>query len=440
MKIKEFIEGDFVDYSSYSTLRTIPSYIDGLKNSSRKILFTFLEKNIKEKTRVDIASNLVVSFSSYIHGSCDGTVVKMCQDFRGTNNIPYFSRDGFFGTTLNPSASAIRYIKTKNEPYIYDIFKKEDTKVLVAQEFEGAKIEPRFYVPTLPMLLVNGADGIATGFASSILPRNYKELVKYINGKKCDLTPYFNGFKGTVERVEDKNQWVINGKYNLISKNTIEIIELPIGYRHSSYIKVLDKLEDDKVIISYKDLCDSKKDLFRFQVKFRMQDNISSKSEEEMMKLLKIQKTHSENFTTIDENNKIRIFESVEDLLDAYIKVKEEYIIKRKEYLINEMKLEMGKLASKCLFIREVNSGNIKIQKQSKEQIMDQISKYERIFKVEGKYDYLLNMSIYRLTEEELEKYMRELKVLKDSLEDLNNKTPKDIWNDDIKNLKVEGK
>ena len=206
IKVEEFFNTDYVDSASYDNLRKIGSITDGLKNSSRKIIHTMIDKNIKEKTKVARLTSTVAEHTEYLHGEIglSGVMVNLAQNFVGANNIPFIKRDGNFGTRHKPAAAAPRYIKTRKEDYLDKLYMKDDYPILISQQFEGINIEPRYFMPIIPMLLINGSEGISSGFAQKILPRDPKtiisELTKILKGtKKLENvklgSPYWKGFK-----------------------------------------------------------------------------------------------------------------------------------------------------------------------------------------------------------------------------------------------------
>jgi len=234
MKITEFFKKDYVNFSSYDNLRKIASLVDGQKNASRKILYTILEKNIKEKVKVSQLGSKVAEFSEYLHGNLDGVIVNLGQDFPGSNNIPLVKKSGNFGTRFSQEASASRYIYASGTDEFFSLFKQEDSPILKHQFFEGEKIEPMFYVPSLPILLINGSEGVSSGFAQKILPRNPEDVKSYIkntiNGKesKTALVPFFKGFKGKIIQGENSAQWIIKGTVQKVGINKVLITEVPI--------------------------------------------------------------------------------------------------------------------------------------------------------------------------------------------------------------------
>src|SRR6056300_195934 len=164
MKLENFFKEEYIDFSVYDNVRKLSSYIDGQKNASRKILHTVLQQNIDKFVKVSNLGPKVQDYSQYLHGSLEGTIVNMTADYVGSgNNIPLLQGDGNFGSAFIPQAAATRYIFARQNEVIKDVFVKDDTVLLETQYFEGDKIEPKYYVPTIPMLLVNGSEGISIG-------------------------------------------------------------------------------------------------------------------------------------------------------------------------------------------------------------------------------------------------------------------------------------
>lgn len=437
MQLSNFFNSDFVDYASYDNLRKIGSCIDGLKNASRKVIFTVLEKNIKEPIKVSQLANKVAEYAEYLHGSLDGVVVNLGQDFTGTNNVPLLQKKGNFGTRFAQEASAPRYIFTYGSKNLFTLFKKEDLKILKEQMFEGERIEPVFYVPTLPLILVNGSEGVSSGFAQKILPRNPKNIIKYLTNKiqgkrnnKDLLKPFFNDFKGTVEQGETSFQWLIKGKIERTNKNQITISEIPVGYDLKTYIKVLKTLEDNKVILDWDDLSDKE---FKFIVKMNPKD-LDKLSEDEILDKLKLVKKVTENLTCLNANNQIQEFQSAEEILDYYFKVKMEYLGKRKDYLVQELKTDLDILNAKITFIKAILDKSLVIEKQPKDKIVKNLEKIITV-KVQDSYDYLLNMPLYSLTLEKIKALTETLKNSKLKLRETQEKTLEIFWLEDLEEI-----
>lgn len=436
MKISTFFENDYVDQASYDNLRKIASLVDGQKNSSRKIIYTVLEKNIKDEIKVSQLGSKVAEFAEYLHGNLDGVIVNLAQNFAGTNNIPLLTREGNFGTRFAQEASASRYIYTYGSKEFFQLFNKNDNNILVKQYFEGEQIEPRFYLPTLPLLLINGSEGVSSGFAQKILSRDPQKIKKAIKqtleGSTYNtnlLTPYFEGFNGVVQQGENQQQWLIKGIVQRKSINKVEISEVPVGYDLKSYISVLDDLEDKKIIQSYKDK--SENDKFLFEVTINSKD-LKEWDDDTLLNKLKLIKKVSENYTCMNELNKIQVFENASEILKRYVEVKLDFLQKRKDYQIETLNSDIKFDFSKYLFIKNIVENKLIINKRKKSDIEIDMDKIENILRKDGSFDYLLNMNILSLTEERMQKLQDDIKSKKDQLDALTKQDIKDIWLEEL--------
>ena len=444
MNITDYFNIDVCNYASYDNYRKIGSVIDGLKPSSRKCIYTIIKNNINSPKKVSTLKSDTAAQTQYLHGdqSLEGVLVSLAQDFIGSNNIPLLKREGAFGTRLIPAAAAGRYIFTCKEDYLDKIFKKDDDPILIEQKFEGDVIEPKFYVPILPMLIINGSIGLTTGFSQKILQHNPKDVIAYIEAKLQKkknlpkLKPWFKNFIGDVEESKDKGEgsWMIKGKVNKISGNEIEITELPINYTLESYTEVLDKLEDEKQIKEYKDLSDDGK--FKFRVKLSRTDQGISANDTDILEKLKLVYLVTENFTSFDENNKVIEYKNIYELLDHYYDVRLEYYDKRKTWLINDYTRRIVESVSRYVFINGVISGDIVIAKKDDEQIIKQLEKVDKIVKINDSYDYLLMMPMKSMTKTNLDKLKEQIKKLKEELDELKKISIEDMWQKDLNEFK----
>lgn len=442
MTVSNFLNYELVDFASYTTMRQIASLVDGLKNSSRKVVYT-VQTKIKDDTKVEILSNITSVNTEYLHGSqsLHNVAIGLAQNYSGSNNIPLLIREGIFGSRFEHEASAPRYIFTNKEPYFDKIFRPEMNPILTGQIFEGTKIEPRFYVPTIPLLLINGSEGVATGFAQKILPRNPKSVIKYVEARikspnkipdSSLLKPWFNGFTGEVESGEKENQWLIKGKFEKLTAIKIRITEIPVQYSLESYTKVLDKLEDSKFIRGYKDI--SLDDIFTFEVE--IDSKVLKDIEYEVMldKLGLIVRV-TENFTCLNEFNRIEEYTSAQEIIEHFLKIRVDYSQRLKDYTISEMKNELIVLKSKYFFIKGILEDKIQVYKKSKVQIVEQLEQTTHVIKVNDSYDYLVNMPIHSLSKETFEKLANDIKSKKVRYDEYCEKTIQELYLTEIKEL-----
>ncbi len=441
MKVSEFYKQEFVDFASYSTIRMIGSAIDGMKNVHRKIINTVLDKNIKHEIKVSQLNSKVAEYTEYLHGDCSSAIAGMAQNFEGTNNVPLLAAEGNFGNRFKNEPSAARYIFTYGLPILFDLINSDDHDILDKQYFEGTEIEPKFYLPELPLLLINGSNGIASGFKQTILPRNPNDVLKYLKGvlsgkitsKAFDGKPWFNGFNGTVEQGDNPRQWKICGVFERTNTSTITITEIPVGIELPKYISILEQLREDGTIKSFKDLSD--KNTFKFIIKFE-REALAKYNDDQLMDILKLVKTESEVFVAIDEDMKVKTFESIAEIFLYYIEVKSKYLKKRKAHIIDKLSKEIELDMSKYLFIKMIVDDELVINKRSSDAISADLDKVDKIIKVNDSYSYLLNMSISSLTKEKMESLQSGIKQKKDYLKEIKAKSISEIWLDDLKKIK----
>ena len=440
--VSDFYKEEFVDFASYSTLRMIGSAIDGMKNVHRKIINTVLDKNIKSDIKVSQLNSKVAEYTEYLHGDCSNAIAGMAQNFAGTNNLPLLAAEGNFGNRFKNDPSASRYIFTFGRPVLFDLIKKEDKDILIKQYFEGEEIEPMFYLPELPLLIVNGSSGIASGFSQSILPRDPNDILKYVKGKlsgkitKKAFTspPSFNGFNGTVEQGDSHRQWKIYGTFIKKNTTTVEVTELPIGIDLPKYIKILEQLKDKGTIKDYQDR--SNKNVFNFIIKFN-RATLNDMTESDIMSTLKLIRTDSEVYNAVDENLMVRSFDTIDDIMQYYIEVKLKYLKIRKQHIIDTTNRDIEVDNSRYLFIKSIVDDELVISKRKTDAIIKDLDKIKGIVKVNDSYSYLLNMSIQSLTKEKMAALKQSVTVKKQFLKEYKLMTVEDIWLEDLKNIKI---
>ena len=273
MKISTYLDKELIKFSISDCKRSIPTLFDGLKCSQRKILYGLKKRNLtfdKQSVKVAQLGGYIAEHTSYHHGEQNlyDTIVNMSQDFVGSNNIPYFYRDGMFGTRISngKDSASPRYIYTKMEKLTPLLFRPEDDILLDYIIEEGDTIEPNFYIPILPMILINGCLGIGTGFSTNIPAYNPIDVIDAVriwienDGEVLmidpddqsmvsllpELMPWYRGFKGTIER-NGENKYVTKGVIEKDKKGDILIKELPIGKSIDSFKEYL---EDFLVMMS----------------------------------------------------------------------------------------------------------------------------------------------------------------------------------------------
>ena len=438
LKLEDFFKEEYIDFSVYDNVRKLSSYIDGQKNASRKILHTVLQQNIDKFVKVSNLGPKVQDYSQYLHGSLEGTIVNMTADYVGSgNNVPLLEGDGNFGSAFINEAAATRYIFARMNPILKQLFVKDDFVNLEHQNFEGAKIEPRYYVPTLPMLAINGSDGVSIGYAQKILPRDPAQIVKWVQQRAegaritANLKPHWNGMKCTVVKGESEGQWEIHGSFTRRTKHRITIDALPVGYTLKQYQSVLEKLVEDKVIKDYEDFSDN--DEFEFEI--QVDRAFGERTDEWIMTKLKLIRKVTENYTCIDENNKIVIFNNIKELLEAWYTKRIEYNNLRKQHLLASMQEEMDYTNARAKFIQGVVEEAIELRNAKEADVIAQGEAYDAILKdrVKG----FLGLPMRSLTTEEIAKLRSKAKELKAEIKEYSKKTFETILLEDLNNIKL---
>ena len=437
--ISEFLSSEYKEFAMYVIEgRAIPSVIDGFKPTQRKIIHISNQtwKTGSEKTlKVFQLSGKVASDCYYHHGdaSLSNAIITMAQRFK--NNAPLLEEDGQFGSLRSPQAGAPRYIGTKLSENFKLIYK--DFELLEYKEEEGESIEPKYFLPIVPAVLLNGSSGIAVGFASNVLNRDIKSIidacVKVLAGKEPgEVKPSLNGFNGEfIQDKENNKRWIIRGKYDKVNTTTVKITELPPSMTYEKYEDILDKLVDDKVIVTYDDNC---KDNIDYTIKFTRSD-LDKLDEDKLIKLLKLEESSTEIFSTLDEYGKLMIFENTADIIKYFVDFRLKYYHKRKQFLLDKLNRELKILSNRGRFIKAIIDGKLKVNNVSKALIIEGIEAMG-LDKIDDSYDYLLRMPIYSLTKEMYDKLREDFTIKKEEIKVLESTDPKDMYILDLTELK----
>jgi DNA topoisomerase II len=437
--IDDFFNTEFIQFSMSDNIRSIPQLMDGLKPSQRKILYTTFKRNLTTELKVAQLAGAVAETSEYHHGeqSLVLGIVSMAQDFVGSNNINLLAPKGQFGTRVQGGSDAAsgRYIFTHLSPVTRHIFRKEDDEILNYLEEEGHSIEPDFYQPIIPMILVNGTDGIGTGWSTNIPKFSPKEIIKAIEGalkgvrKKIKLTPYYEGFTGSI--VEEEDKWVSYGVYNIGKKGVIHITELPVGTWTQPYIEYLDKLIDDKVIKDYRNASTDLKVDITVIPNRETDDSGMTK----LIEKLKLSSTIRYSNMHLFKGVNIVKYETPEAIMNDFCKERIKNYRKRKEAMIGSLTAKFDKLTNIARFLTLITKGKINVMNKKKAEIIVQLEA-AKLVKVQDSYDYLLTLPVYSLTEERLSETLAKVNAAKLELEELQLKTAEELWLNDLAELK----
>jgi DNA topoisomerase-2 len=462
---EEFINKELIHFSKYDCDRSIPNLMDGLKISLRKILYSAFKKNLTSEIKVAQFSGYVSEHSGYHHGeaSLNGAIVGMAQNFVGSNNINLLMPNGQFGTRLQggKDSASERYIFTMLNKITRTIFPTLDDNILEYLNDDGQLVEPLFYVPIIPMVLVNGTKGIGTGFSTDIMCYNPIEIISYIKSKlhgesnttNNKFIPYYEGFKGTIEQIEN-GKFLIKGCYEKIGVDKIRVTELPVGFWTEDFKELLEKLiesevgKDGKKVVSViKDYDDMSKDI---NVDFTIEFAKGKLEELELTKLdygcngiQKILKLYTTNTNTnmhlFNANDKLHKYESIEEIIDDYYVTRLKMYQTRKEYIISSLEKELVLLNNKSRYIMEILNDTIDLRKKKKDDILNLLSsKGYSMINDDTEFKYLIKMPMDSVTEENVHKLNTDYSNKEIELTTIKNTTIHKMWESELDKLLQE--
>uniref|UniRef100_A0A6C0I790 DNA topoisomerase (ATP-hydrolyzing) n=1 Tax=viral metagenome TaxID=1070528 RepID=A0A6C0I790_9ZZZZ len=475
---EEFINKELIHFSKYDCDRSIPNLMDGQKISLRKILYSAFKKRLSSEIKVAQFSGYVSEHSCYHHGeeSLNQAIVGMAQNFVGSNNVNLLVPSGQFGSRIKggKDASSPRYIFTCLEKITRFIFMEQDDHVLNYLSDDGTPVEPQFYVPIIPMVLVNGSKGIGTGFSTEIMCYNPKDIIAYLKNKltetkglcSIEFMPYYEGFNGSISKVGD-SRYLFKGTYEKLGPGKIRVTELPVGFWTEDFKELLEELEEEekdkdnkgtkekekkKTSPYVKEYDDKSKDT---NVDFIITFNKGKLEELEqakgdygcngLEKVLKLYNTSSTtNMNLFNSEDKLTKYNAVSEIIDDFFDTRLVYYGKRKAYLIDVLEKELVVLSNKVRYIQEVLSGSIDLRKKKKDEIIKllQDKGYDKIVTgdsiVDEEYKYLVRMPMDAVSDENVDKLMNEHKRKQNELAEIKATSCQQMWLRELSALEQE--
>ena len=438
--VTDYLDNDYKEYAVYVVEeRAIPSVIDGFKPTQRKVIFVANKvwKNGSEKPmKIFQLAGRVAADAFYHHGdgSLNSAIIGMAQRFK--NSMPVLEDIGQFGSLRSPEAAAPRYIATKLHKNFRLLYK--DFELLEPRYEEGNEIEPKYFLPIIPTVLLNGGSGIAVGFATNILNRNPISLIdaclKSLDGKRyAEPTPWNREFFGECELIDpEKFSWVFSGKYEVKNTSTVTITELPPSVTYEKFDQHLIDLEDSRRIASYENNCKSN---INYVLKFRREDLKTLGDSVRLKRLLKMEERQTENFTVLDEHGKLKIFNSASEIIDYFVQFRLTFYEKRKQYIIDTLNQELTLLSNRARFVKAIIEGKLKINNVPRKEIILYLET-DNFDEINGSYQYLLGMPIHSLTKETYEDLISAEFQKKRELEEIKKKEPLNMYKEDLQELK----
>ncbi|WOK99050.1 DNA topoisomerase 2-like [Canna indica] len=487
IKYSDFINKELILFSRADLQRSIPSMVDGLKPGQRKILFCAFKRNFVKQAKVAQFVGYVSEKSAYHHGeqSLSTTIIGMAQDFVGSNNINLLQPEGQFGTRNQGGKdhASARYIFTCLSPITRFLFPKDDDILLDYLNEDGQSIEPSWYMPIIPLVLVNGSEGIGTGWSSYIPNYNPKDIVANIrrllnNEPMQPMDPWYRGFKGRIEKSATKEAGVtytITGIIEEVDNTTLRIMELPIRRWTQDYKEFLEAMmtRNDKIkepfIKDYREYNDDK--TVNFEVSLT-EENMNIARQEGLEKKFKLTTTISTtNMHLFDAKGVIKKYDNPEQIIEEFFGLRYEFYEKRKKALLDNLELDLLKLDNKVRFILGVVRGEIIVNnrkradlflelqqkgftpmpkkkgidaavagatEEEEEEQEEEIPVVAKVGIKASDYEYLLSMPIGSLTLEKVQELCGEKEGLERDVEELRRTSPRTLWWKELDALEEE--
>jgi DNA topoisomerase-2 len=477
-----FVNHELILFSHADNERSIPSFMDGLKPSQRKVLFSCFKRNLKQEIKVAQLAGYVSEHSAYHHGeaSLTQTIIGMAQNYVGSNNINLLSPCGQFGTRLmgGKDAASPRYVFTKLEGITRCIFHPHDDPLLDYLEDDGQSIEPQFYVPVIPMALVNGSDGIGTGWSTNVPTFDPREIISNLKGmirgdEPAKMNPWYRGFTGVIAAKTGSANFSATGIINQEDESTVLISELQIGMWTTNYKQYLESVLIGGAALTegvtnapfIKDFKENHTDTtVSFTVTLAPEKLMEiSEADGGLVKKFKLETSiATSNMNMFDLNSQIRKFENTSAILKDFFKVRLEYYDRRKVHLTEKLTEEWEKLDNKMRFIMEVIEGTLVVSNRKKADLLQDLSSrgYKCFYTLKAPtvvgeggevdtaedasptsldkgYDYLLSMKIWSLTKEKVEEMRRQRDGKRDELDALCAMSAERLWEDDLDALEI---
>lgn len=482
LNYSNFVNKELILFSVADNSRSIPSVIDGFKPSQRKVLYAcFKRKLTKNEIKVAQLAGYVSEHAAYHHGemSLQATIVGLAQNFVGSNNLNLLVPSGQFGTRLQggKDAASSRYIFTKLSPLARALFPEVDDPLLTYLEEEGTRIEPTWYCPIIPLVLVNGSDGIGTGWSSFIPCYNPRDLIRNVrhllDGEPMEhMDPWYRGFNGTIIPVENANAYDVYGTLRRCQdEHTFKIDELPVRTWTTPYKEYLESNmvgnSDAKTpfVKDYQDNGTENKVNFTFTTTAEFSSILSTSEAYRRLKLTTTLSTN--NMVLFDVDGRIRRYNSPEEILEDFFRTRLALYDQRRVYLLHELEQELLCLDNKQRFILMVIDGKLKVAKRKKIELIRDLKRleFDQIFKQsttkvinaadqdanksddeesaetgevsekDSGYDYLLSMPLWSLTAERVQQLRNQRDKKDEEKKAMEVTTGKALWESDLQNL-----
>ena len=442
MTYTDFVNKEYIIMAVQSNLRGIPHVMDGLKPSHRKILFSCLKRNLTEEIKVAQLAGYTSEHAAYHHGeaSLNGAIINMAQNYVGSNNINLLLPNGQFGTRLlgGKDAASPRYIFTQLSTITKKLFHPNDKPLYQYMEDDGQQIEPKCYMPVIPMLLVNGSHGIGTGWSTSIPPHNPLDLVHFLQCRLTNqttplLVPWFKGFKGMV------GEGIMRGCWNWKSANCLHISELPVGQWSTPYKEFLEKALNGEVGFKKDHVVKVESNHTDTTVSFLITLSPTfaaslQKDATTLVKKFKLEKKiETGNMHAFDAQHNLKKYASTLEIMEDFYHQRLALYKIRKQHILTQLQQQLQTLAQKIKFLKLVVDGIFIFKGLNKQQLLAQLKQHDL-----DDADFLLTMSMWNMTDEKIQEHSTLHEIIVRDIQQLAQTSGAQLWLHDLKEIQDE--
>ncbi|KAM1340967.1 hypothetical protein ACFX13_005572 [Malus domestica] len=430
----------YIKYCIVALKRTIPSIADGLKPGQRKILFCALKNKLIGITKLETFSKSVDHHSS---SNVASIIMGMTRNYVGSNNVNLFIPHGNYGTRGQggEDQSAPRYLHIELSRITRLIFLDDES----SDERGKEEVKPGRYFPIIPMVLVNGCEGIGVGWSTNVpnyhpihIIKNMMHLIAYEGNMEklpVEMCPWYKGFRGRIEVSQSGDRDYTSYVCIQESNGMLKITELPIHKWTDKYLKFLNSVAEhnaeakDPFIKGYKKYGDDTSPI-DIRVK-RSGKQLREAEQEGLEKKFKLgKKIKTSNMVLFDEDGRLK-------LLQEFYKYG---IDKYKSRLTNLQKKHADKALkarTELHFVKRYRQGNIILSKDNMQK-KDDLLKYIKHQGFEDNPEYLASLKLVSLTEESEKALEKELEKAEEELKKVKNKAAATSWLEDLQVLENE--
>ena len=440
--LEDIMSDRFARYSKYIIQeRALPDARDGLKPVQRRILYAMYEDgntfNKPYRKSAKTVGNVIGNYHPHGDSSVYEAMVRLSQNWKITN--PLVDMQGNNGSIDDDPAAAMRYTEARlSEISSYLLEDIDKDTVEWAPNFSDEKLEPTVLPARYPNLLTNGITGIASGYATNIPPHNLnevvdaciyriqhanctlEELMQFVKGPDFPTGGIVMGLDGIKQAFQTgRGKVMVRSKVRIEQTRTIQqivIYEIPYDVVKSQMVKKIDEIRLNKKIDGLLDVRDES-DRTGLRVVIDVKKDIDT---EQILNYLykntDLQVSYNYNMIAIVDKAPVQM--SLADSLDAFIKHREDVVLKRSKFDY-EQKSKRAHIVDGLIRAVSIMDEIIHLIRQSKNKADAKKNLIERFDFSEQQAEAIVTMRLYRLTNTDVKELKQEQSLLKKEMKRL---------------------